>query len=151
MKYISLIILLKLVVTTFGYGQGSMTGDKKQQDIYLLIDQYTQAREKKDSVLLKSILMTDIDQLVSSGEWRIGIDVAIEGMMRSSGRNPGTRTIKIEKIRFLNSESGIVDARYEIQNTDGTARKMWSTFVVVYDEDRWKISAIRNMLPTRQQ
>jgi len=151
MKKISLIILFNLVVTTFIYAQDAATVENQKDDIYLLIDQYTQAREKKDSVLLKSILMTDIDQLVSSGEWRIGIDVAIEGMMRSSGRNPGTRTIKIEKIRFLNSESGIVDARYEIQNTDGTARKMWSTFVVVYDEDRWKISAIRNMLPTRQQ
>jgi hypothetical protein len=41
---------------------------------------------------------------------------------------------------------GIADARYEIQNADGTARKMWSTFIVVYQDDAWKITAIRNML-----
>jgi len=40
-----------------------------------------------------------------------------------------------------------VDARYEIQNADGTTRKMWDTFIVVLDNDAWKISAIRNMLP----
>ncbi len=40
---------------------------KQRQDLYTLIDQYSQAREKKDTVLLKSILTDDIDQLVSSG------------------------------------------------------------------------------------
>ncbi|TDI72183.1 MAG: DUF4440 domain-containing protein, partial [Bacteroidetes bacterium] len=36
-------------------------------------------------------------------------------------------------------------------NADGTARKMWSTFIVVRNEDGWKIAAIRNMLPAGQQ
>lgn len=126
-------------------------GDPQKQDIFSLIDKYVQARETKDTVLLKSILTTDIDQLVSSGEWRDSIEGAIKGMMQSSERNPGKRTIKIEKIRFLNSESGMVDARYEIQNADGTARKMWSTFIVVCDNNSWKITAIRNMLPAGNQ
>jgi hypothetical protein len=125
--------------------------DQQKQDIFSLIDKYVQSRETKDTVLLKSILTTDIDQLVSSGEWRDGIEGALKGMLQSSERNPGTRTIKVEKIRFLNSECGLVDARYEIQNADGTARKMWSTFIVVCDGDRWKITAIRNMLPAGYQ
>ena len=133
------------------YAQETMPKKKPERDIYSLIDKYSQAREKKDTALLKSILATDVDQLVSSGEWRNGIHESMEGMLRSSKSNPGTRTITIEKIRFLNTESGIVDARYEIKNTDGTKRKMWSTFIVVYYEDMWKITAIRNMLPTRQQ
>jgi hypothetical protein len=45
------------------------------------------------------------------------------------------------------ASSAIVDCRYEIQNTDGTVRKMWSTFIVVADKETWKIKAIRNMLP----
>ena len=53
------------------YAQETMPKKKPERDIYSLIDKYSQAREKKDSVLLKSILMTDIDQLVSSGEWRM--------------------------------------------------------------------------------
>ena len=37
--------------------------------------------------------------------------------------------------------------RYEIQNADGSVRKMWSSFVVVDDKKTWKITAIRNMEP----
>lgn len=151
MKNIPLFIVFNLLATTFLYAQASGTDNKQEQEIRSLIDKYTQAREKKDTVLLKSILSPDVDQLVSSGEWRNGIEGSMKGMMQSSGNNPGTRTITIDKIRFLNSESAIVDARYEIQNTDGTARKMWSTFIVVLDQDVWKISGIRNMLPTKQQ
>jgi len=73
----------------------------------------------------------------------------MKGMLRSSSRNPGGRTLNVENIRFLDPANAVVDARYEIQNPDGSIRKMWSTFVVVYREDRWKISAIRNMRPSR--
>jgi len=147
MKNVCLIMVLNLMFTTFIYAQE--IDPKQDGKIHALIDSYVQAREKKDPVLLKSILTTDIDQLVSSGEWRSGQQEAMDGMMRSSKSNPGTRTITIEKIRFLNSESGIADAKYVIQNVDGTERKMWSTFIVAYDEGSWKITAIRNMLPTR--
>lgn len=151
MKNTFLFILVQMVVTPCLHAQGTITDSKHNQEIYSLIDKYSQAREKKDTVLLRSILTADVDQLVSSGEWRIGINGSINGMLRSSDSNPGTRTLKVDKIRFLNAKSGIVDARYEIQNTDSTVRKMWSTFIVVYDGDVWKISAIRNMLPTGRQ
>jgi hypothetical protein len=51
---------------------------------------------------------------------------------------------------MFNAGSAIVDCKYEIQNTDGTGRKMWSTFIVNYNKKIWKISAIRNMLPASQ-
>jgi len=35
----------------------------------------------------------------------------------------------------------------EKQNTDGSIRKMWSTFFVVTEKKKGKISAIRNMVP----
>ena len=151
MKNIFLTIIFNVLVTTFNYAQEAGTNNNLEQDIYSLIDKYSQAREKNDTVLLKSILTAEVDQLVSSGEWRKGIDASIKGMLRSSENNPGTRQIKIEKMRFINSDFGIVDARYEIKNTDGTERNMWSTFIVVYDVGMWKITAIRNMLPSRQQ
>jgi hypothetical protein len=149
MKIIFLLTLFHSVIT-FSYAQGEANQDKLKQEIYTLIDNYSQAREKKDTVLLKSILTPDVDQLVSSGEWRNGIQGSVKGMLRSSESNPGLRKLIVEKIRFINSESAIVDARYEIQNTDGTIRKMWSTFIVINIKNAWKISAIRNMLPTSQ-
>jgi uncharacterized protein (TIGR02246 family) len=124
--------------------------DLKTRDIYKLIDNYSLARDKKDTVLLKNILTTDIDQLVSTGEWRSGMNEAVQGMQRSSQGNPGTRTLTIEKVRFLDQNNAIADARYEIKNPDGTTRKMWSTFIVVQQMGFWKIAAIRNMLPAVQ-
>ena len=122
---------------------------KKEQPIYTLIDQYAQARETKDTVLLKQILTDDIDQLVSTGEWRRGFETAKQGMLSSSTANPGSRTLTVDQIRFLGNETALVDTRYEIQNADGSLRKMWSTFIVVSEGNRWKITAIRNMLPAR--
>jgi len=148
MKKTALLFLLHLTGFMFLYGQHTTTvNDKQQKAITSLIDQYSQAREKGDTVLLKAILTSDVDQLVSTGEWRAGINSAVEGMMKSSANSPGTRTLHIEKIQMVSASSAIVDCRYEIQNEDGTARKMWSTFIVVAKKETWKIRAIRNMLP----
>ena len=148
MKKTALLLLFHLTGFMFLYSQHTTTAnDKQQKAITSLIDQYSRAREKRDTTLLKTILTSDVDQLVSTGEWRVGIHAAVDGMMKSSANSPGTRTLHIEKIQMLTASSAIVDCRYEIQNTDNSIRKMWSTFVVVADKETWKIRAIRNMLP----
>jgi hypothetical protein len=149
MKNIFLLLLFNATATLFLQAQ-NIPNDKQKKDISSLIDQYSQAREKRDTILLKNILTTDVDQLVSTGEWRNGIAASVQGMLKSSANAPGTRTLTIDKIRMINSTSAIVDCKYEIQNTDGTLRKMWSSFIVVSDKGIWKISAIRNMLPAGQ-
>ncbi len=149
MKNSCLFILFTFMAILLIYPQDTTSISEQRQGIYALVDRYALAREKKDTVLLESILATDVDQLVSSGKWRRGKKQSMDGMLRSSTGNPGKRTLKIEKIRFLNSVSAIADARYQIRNADGSVRKMWSTFIVVYEEDKWKITAIRNMLPAR--
>lgn len=121
--------------------------DEQRKALTGLIDQYSQARENRDTVLLKKILTDGVDQLVSTGEWRTGLRSAVDGMMRSSSSNPGKRTLTVDKIQMLDNDAAIVDCRYEIQNTDGTMRKMWSTFIVMAHKGNWKICAIRNMLP----
>jgi len=147
MKKTAMLFLLHFAGFIFLYGQHERPIDKTQKEINSLIDQYSEAREKRDTLLLKTILTSDIDQLVSTGEWRAGINAAVEGMMKSSANSPGTRTLRIEKIQMINASSAIVDCRYEIQNADNTTRKMWSTFIVIADKKVWKIKAIRNMLP----
>lgn len=151
MKNILILLLLSNFVVTNLCAQEITPSKKQTKDIHSLIDDYSQAREKKDTLLLRSILTENLDQLVSSGKWRKGKKESMTGMLQSSENNPGTRTLKIENIRLLNPQCGIVDARYEIKNTDGTSRKMWSTFMVVFQNSEWKITAIRNMLPARQQ
>jgi ketosteroid isomerase-like protein len=149
MKYLLLLILFCAGVTELSMAQQKEPTDKQQKDITALIDKYSLARENKDTVLLKEILMPDVDQLVSTGEWRNGVQSSVKGMLRSSAATPGTRTLTVDKIRLVSSSSAIVDCRYEIKNDDGSLRKMWSTFVVVSEKGGWKISAIRNMLPTQ--
>ena len=150
MKNILLLLLFNITGVMFLYAQNNVPDDQQRKAITALIDQYAQAREKKDTTLLKTILTNDIDQLVSTGAWRNGMSESVKGMMRSSANTPGTRTLNVEKIRMLNSNIAIVDCRYEIQNTNGTLRKMWSTFIVISKNENWKISAIRNMLPAAQ-
>ena len=122
------------------YAQKTTLGNSIKQEFSTLIGQYLEARQIKDTLLLKSILTTDIDQLVSSGEWRIGIDECLNGMMRSSTSNPGNRMIDIERVRLLGPDVGLADARYEITSADGTIRKMWSAFIVKKEDGNWKIA-----------
>ena len=150
MKNLMLILFINALNAEFVHSQEVKLSDRETRDIHRVIDKYSEAREKRDTVLLKEILTRDIDQLVSTGEWRDGIGSSVKGMLRSSASSPGTRTLTVEKLRFLNSEAAIVDCKYEIKNPDGSDRKMWSTFVVVSDKGKWKISAIRNMLPSGQ-
>jgi hypothetical protein len=147
MKNILLLLLLNLTGSLFLYGQNNIPDEQQRKAITSLIDQYSQAREKMDTGLLKTILTTDVDQLVSTGEWRNGVSASVQGMLKSSTNSPGTRTLQVDKIRMFNAALALVDCKYEIQNTDGSTRKMWSTFIVVADKEKWKISAIRNMLP----
>ena len=149
-KFIFILIVLSLLLTPFLPAQSTKQADEQTKKIYALIDKYSLARDKKDTLLLKSILTNDVDQLVSSGEWRNGKDAAVQGMLQSSAGNPGTRTLTVEKVRFLDSKNALADARYDINSTAGTTRKMWSTFVVVVQQGQWKIAAIRNMLPSGQ-
>ena len=140
-------LLLLMTSVSGAYAQDTNPTESQRKNITRLIDQYSQARESKDTLLLKKILTADIDQLVSTGEWRIGIGAAVEGMMKNSASNPGNRILAVDKVRLVTPACAIVDCRYEIAAANGNSRKMWSSFIVVMDKGVWKISAIRNMLP----
>ncbi|MEO8763026.1 MAG: DUF4440 domain-containing protein [Ginsengibacter sp.] len=146
MKIICFLFLL-MTISSFGYTQDIKLSENERKDISLLIDKYSRARASRDTMLLKTILTTDVDQLVSTGEWRSGIAAAVVGMMKSSTSKPGSRTLTVDKIRLVTPTCVIVDCRYEIANANSDPRKMWSSFIVMADNGVWKISAIRNMLP----
>ncbi len=144
-------LLFLLVVVGDSRSQNYQPRPSVQKAITALISSYSDAREKSDTVLLKQILTDDVDQLVSNGEWRAGIREAIAGMLKSSAGSPGTRSLVIDRMRMLGNSCAIVDCRYEIENADTGTRKMWSSFSVVSTKGKWKISAIRNMLPAANQ
>lgn len=148
MKITTVLITLLSTFLLSANAQNTATAVQSKA-LHLLIEKYSTARENRDTVLLKAILTSDIDQLVSTGEWRTGIHAAVEGMLKSSASNPGTRTLKVEKIKLLNNQSALIDCRYEIKNPDGSKRLMWSSFIAVLEKEKWKINAIRNMMPVK--
>ncbi len=113
-----------------------------------VVDKYVAAREQIDAKAVAALFTADADQLVSSGEWRRGLDAVVRGTMASSQASGGKRTITVETIRFVTADVAIVDGRYEIAGgAGGQDRKMWSTFVFRRTPEGWRIAAIRNMLP----
>jgi uncharacterized protein (TIGR02246 family) len=122
--------------------------EKAGLSIYELIKTYGEARASQDTAALAAILTSDVDQLVSSGAWRTGVEETLSGMVQSSESNPGARTLNVQKIRFLTPEVAVVDAKYMIQQANGEERNMWSTFVVVNTNLKWRIAAVRNMMPS---
>lgn len=145
MKTLTLFLFL---LPTLAFSQIKPGEKEDALKIHTLIEQYSQARETRDTALLKEILTEDVDQLVSNGEWRNGIREAIDGMLRSSTANPGIRKLHVDKIKYLSDEIAIVDCRYVLTDPTGTERNLWSSFTVIFHKKSWRISAIRNMNPS---
>lgn len=124
------------------------TVSQDEQAIKDLVAAYAAARESRDPAAIRKLFTEDADQLVSSGVWRRGREALVEGMLGSSQRNPGSRTLTVETVRFPAPDVAVADARYVIKGTGGAQdRRMWSMFVCLRTETGWRIAAIRNMLP----
>ena len=122
-----------------------------ESQVIELVAKYVEYRKNKDTEMLTTLFIEDANQLVSSGEWRLDREAMVKGMGRSTNANPGDRSIEVERVRFISEEVAIADARYSIKGRDGNPdRNMWSTFVTVLRDGKWKIAAIRNMLPARR-
>lgn len=114
-----------------------------------IVSKYVDARERIDPKAVEELFTSDADQLVSSGEWRRGRDAVVRGAMESSRRTGGNRAITVESVRMVTPDVAIADGRYELTGLAGGAtRSMWTTLVLKRTEKGWRISAIRNMLPS---
>jgi uncharacterized protein (TIGR02246 family) len=114
--------------------------------IRAVVARYVDARERIDPQAAAALFTPDADQLVSSGEWRKGLDAVVKGTMASSKSNAGRRTITVESVRFITPDAAVADGRYELAGRSET-RRMWTTLILKRTPDGWRIAAIRNMLP----
>jgi uncharacterized protein (TIGR02246 family) len=112
-----------------------------------VVRRYVNARELKDPAAIEALFTADADQHTTSGEWRRGRAQIVPGTLESSKRNPGTRTITVQAVRFIAPDVAIADGPYEIAGAGGT-RRMWATLVLKREAGAWRIAAIRNMVPT---
>jgi uncharacterized protein (TIGR02246 family) len=112
---------------------------------------YVAARDLGDPAAVGSLFTPDADQYTTSGEWRRGQTAIVAGTARSSVQNPGERRIRVEAVRIITADVAIVDGPYEIVAEGSHAaatRRMWTSLVLVRQEEGWRITAIRNMRPT---
>lgn len=116
-----------------------------------MLDSYVKARQARDVEAVEAVLDPEVDQLTSRGEWRRGRGAATKGMKRSSSVNPGKRTLLVESVRFLHPNVALADARYIIEDVDGSDdRVLWSSFTLVKQSDAsWRITSIRNQQPAK--
>ena len=142
-----LLVIAMFVAGTMGT-PSAQAGLPREAEIHDVVRRYVAAREARDPKAIEALLTADADQLVSSGEWRRGRDAVVKGTLASSAATGGSRTITVETVRMLGPDGAIADGRYEISGlAGGETRRMWTTFVMVRQNNTWRISAIRNMLP----
>jgi uncharacterized protein (TIGR02246 family) len=144
------IVSLCLALASATAPQATSTSASDEAAVREVVKKYVDARERTDAAAVAALFTEDVDQLVSTGEWRKGRDEVVKGTMASSQRTGGKRTITVETVRFPTRDLAIADGRYEITGGAGGDRKMWSTFVMTRTTDGWRITAIRNMLPAPQ-
>lgn len=132
-------------VSLFAQAPANAGGEASIRDV---VQKYMDARDQRDATALAALFTSDVDQLVSSGEWRKGREAVVKGTLGSSQSTGGKRTITIESVRFLSPDVALADGRYELSGlANGETRKMWTTILLKHDPDGWHIAAIRNMLP----
>lgn len=140
-------LTLSLLTVLQAPAPNATRGTRDESAIRDVVKEYVAARERSDQRALAALFADGADQLTSSGEWRKGRDEVVRGTLESSKRAGGTRTITLETIRFPSAGVALADGRYEIAGGQDGTRRMWTTFLLVRTGDRWRIAAIRNMLP----
>jgi uncharacterized protein (TIGR02246 family) len=113
-----------------------------------VVQKYVDAREARDPRAIEPLFTADADQLVSDGTWRRGRDELVRGMLASSQRTGGRRSIAVESVRLLSPDVAVADGKYKQTGLAGGAdRDMWTTILLRREPGGWRIAGIRNMLP----
>ncbi len=132
-----------------GHLRAGDTRAQNERAVRNVVAEYMSARNRKDAEAVRKLFTPDADQLVSTGEWRKGLEDLVRGTSASSRNEAGNSSITIEQIRFVDPKVAIVDGRYRTTSGNGSVRDMWTTIILKSVDQTWRITAIRNMLPAR--
>jgi uncharacterized protein (TIGR02246 family) len=130
------------------FAQATSSATADDASIREVVRKYVEARESRDPRAIEPLFTADADQLVSDGAWRKGRDELVRGMLESSRKTGGRRSITVESVRLLSPDVALADGRYtQTGLAGGGSRAMWTSIVLKRDSEGWRIAAIRNMLP----
>ena len=141
------LVVAGVLLASAGLAAQTPSASTDEPAVREVVRRYVNARELKDPAAIEALFTADADQHTTSGEWRRGRAHIVPGTLESSKRNPGTRNITVQAVRFITPDVAIADGPYEITGTTGT-RRMWATLVLKREAGGWRIEAIRNMIPT---
>jgi uncharacterized protein (TIGR02246 family) len=117
-----------------------------------VIQAFLDTREANDPAALGALLTEDVDQQQTSGNTRRGREAVVTGSLATQQSTGGKRTITVDSLRFVSADVAIADGRYDsVGRADGTDQRMLTSMVLRREAGKWKIAAIRNMLPTAPQ
>ena len=114
--------------------------------IRLVTKAFITTRDNNDEAGLRALLTAAIDQGLTSGRMRSGQDAVVSGALDMTRDTGGTRSIKLETIRFLGDDVAIANGSYNsLGRNDGTDLRMHTTMIFVRVGGEWLIDAIRNV------
>lgn len=156
LPFLTLMALLLSLFSNLAFSQnaGELSADMSDSDteaaISELLSQYLETRAQNNEQGLLALLTEDVDQLTTSGILRSGRAEVSSGSLATTRNNSGDRSITIDTIRFIRPDVAMVNARYDIVNRrNGPDSHYLTSFLVIMEDQRWRISAIRNMQPTQ--
>ena len=139
-----MVLLASLLILGTSVARPAESDDQAVRDT---ISRYVSARNEKAPARIRALFTNDADQLVSSGEWRHGVDQLMQGMRASSNKEQAKSSVAITEVRMIVPDVAIVDGHYRTTSLGGAVREMWTTFIVKKTSEGWRIAAIRNMKP----
>ena len=106
---------------------------------------YILRRDEGDETGLRALLTENVDQRLTSGRMRIGLEEVVSGSLGSTQNSGGKRVITLKEIRFLGDDVAIANGNYDsLGRADGTDLYMRTTIVFWRSDGKWRIDAIRN-------
>jgi len=143
--------VLLLVLTVSVFAQTTALSPADDAAIRRIVQQQDDARNRGDWKALAELFTEDAEQFTSAGEWRRG-RASIEQRVAESMKTvyKGSKYVsKVETIRLVTPTVALADGSFEITNiASGGSRRGHTTYVLVKSADRWRIAAVRSMVPT---
>lgn len=144
MKKSMKIFALLFIITIFAFSAAAQNTKRAKDEAAIreIVKQMEAAWNAKDADSETPIYVEDVDYVNSHGTFLKGSAEIAEGHRQifSTIYKDTTLKLKIEKIRFLDSEAGIVHVLTALKKLDKTT-KGWLMIVVVKKDKKWKIAA----------
>ncbi len=142
---LKLLFFMLIAVDGVAIAQEAPDRSADESAIRQVTREYILRRDNNDEAGLRALLSPNVDQRLTSGRMRTGLEAVVSGSLQSTQNSGGKRVISLESIRFLGADVAIANGSYDsLGRADGTDLHMQTTMVFWRVDGEWTIDAIRN-------